>query len=414
MIPVLALFRHRDFARYYVGFGAAVLGMFMQQVALSWLVYRLSGSAWLLGVCAFMQYIPMLVLTPLAGVLADRIDRRALLLVAQSLWVAQAVLLAALFFTHALTVAWLIGVSFLFGIVSALDSSARNIFVLELISGREELPQAIALQAIMMNGGRAVGPAIAGLAVATLGEGWTLVLVAFLFLPLMGALASLKRPRRAAAARTGSFLTALKQGFVYVQTTMPLRRLVLLLALLSLAVAPYHTVMPLFAKEHFGGDARTLGLLLGAAGAGGLASTLYLASRRVVPGLGRVVIIMSVLCSVALAFFAFAPVLWMAAVCLFFVGFGLIATVASINIMLQTLAEEHMRGRVVGIFLMAGLGLLPIGSLIAGGLAQWLGGEFSLLLPALAALAGSIAFARGYARWREAVRPMYRRVGLLP
>lgn len=413
MMPALAIFRHRDFARYYAGCAASVIGMFMQQVAVSWLVYRLSGSAWLLGVTAFMQYIPLLVLTPIAGVLADRTDRRLLLLWTQALWIAQAALLAALFFIGALTVAWIIGISLVFGIVSALDSSARNMFVLELIGGRNELPHAIALQAMLLNAGRAIGPAIAGLSVAALGEGWTLALNALLFLPMMAALLSISPRRRAAASQSPRFLSALKEGFVYLHANMPLRRLVLLVALLSLAIGPYQTIMPLFATEQFGGDARTLGLLLGAAGIGALASTFYLASRRLVIGLGRVVMIASVLCSVALALFALVSVLWIATVCMFFVGFGLIATVASTNTILQTLAEEHMRGRVVGIFLMAALGFIPLGSLIAGALANTIGGRHALLVLASMALVGSLAFIRGYPRWRDAVRPMYRRLGML-
>jgi MFS family permease len=413
MANALHLLRHANVRFYFVGICLASIAMFMQLTALGWFVYRLSGSPFLLGVSAFAFLIPMLVVTPIAGLLADRVDRRRFLRVTQSCSLALGTLLAALTIAGIATVAVVIGLALALGIVCALDASARNVFLLDLVGNRADLPNAIALQALSVNVARFVGPALAGVAVAELGEGWTFALTAAGYIPLLAALVRLQRSAAARPRRVAAWHLELVEGFRYVLHVMPLRRLAMLVAVMSLAIGPYGSVMPVFARDTLGGDARTLGWLLSAAGLGALIATGYLASRRGVPGLGRVVAAAAVTTSVAMMAFSQTRALWQALPCLVALGFGYIAVNASINTLMQALAEDHLRGRIVGIFLMVAIGLVPVGNLAVGALVEWIGERPALLACGLAGVAAALWFIRGYPTWREAVRPLYQRAGLL-
>jgi len=413
MANALHLLRHANVRFYFVGICLASIAMFMQLTALGWFVYRLSGSPFLLGVSAFAFLIPMLVVTPIAGLLADRVDRRRFLRVTQSCSLALGTLLAALTIAGIATVAVVIGLALALGIVCALDASARNVFLLDLVGNRADLPNAIALQALSVNVARFVGPALAGVAVAELGEGWTFALTAACYIPLLVALVRLQRSAAARPRRVAAWHLELVEGFRYVLHVMPLRRLAMLVAVMSLAIGPYGSIMPVFARDTLGGDARTLGWLLSAAGLGALIATGYLASRRGVPGLGRVVAAAAVTTSVAMMAFSQTRALWQALPCLVALGFGYIAVNASINTLMQALAEDRLRGRVVGIFLMVAIGLVPLGNLAVGALVEWIGERPALLACGLAGVAAALWFIRGYPTWREAVRPLYQRAGLL-
>ena len=413
MPSALHLLRHRGVRFYFVGLCLASIAMFMQLTALGWFVYRLSGSPFLLGVSAFAFLIPMLVITPVAGLLADRVDRRKLLRVTQSCSVALGALLAALTLAGVATVPVVIGLALALGSVCALDASARNVFLLDLVGNRADLPNAIALQAVTVNVARFVGPALAGIALAELGEGGTFALTALGYVPLLAALIWLQHSATARPRRVAPWHMELLEGFRYVLRIMPLRRLALLIAVMSLAIGPYGSIMPVFARDTLGGDSRTLGWLLSAAGLGALIATGYLASRRGVPGLGRVIAAAAVTTSIAMMAFSQTRALWQALPCLLALGFGYIAINASINTLMQALAEDHLRGRVVGIFLMLAIGLVPVGNLAVGALVEWIGERPALLACGLAGLAAGLWFIRGYPTWREAVRPLYQRAGLL-
>jgi len=413
MANALHLLRHPNVRFYFVGICLASIAMFMQLTALGWFVYRLSGSPFLLGGSAFAFLIPMLVVTPIAGLLADRVDRRRFLRVTQSCSLVLGTLLAALTIAGIATVAVVIGLALALGIVCALDASARNVFLLDLVGNRADLPNAIALQALSVNVARFVGPAVAGVAVAELGEGWTFALTAAGYIPLLAALVRLQRSAAARPRRVAAWHLELVEGFRYVLHVMPLRRLAMLVAVMSLAIGPYGSIMPVFARDTLGGDARTLGWLLSAAGLGALIATGYLALRRGVPGLGRVVAAAAVTSSVAMMAFSQTRALWQALPCLIALGFGYIAVNASINTLMQALAEDRLRGRVVGIFLMVAIGLVPLGNLAVGALVEWIGERPALLACGLAGVAAALWFIRGYPTWREAVRPLYQRAGLL-
>lgn len=413
MPHALHLLRDGSIRFYFAGFALAGVAMFMQWTVVGWFVYRLSNSAFLLGLAGFAFLIPTLVITPVAGLLAERVDRRRLLIFSQALSIVLGLSLAALGLAGLANATLVIWIALLQGMVSALDASARNLFLLDLAGHRANLPQAIALQGITLNLARFAGPALAGVAVATLGEGWTFALTAFGYVPLLAALTRIRHSVAARPPRQVPWLAELAEGFRYVLRTMPVRRLAAVLAVVSLAIGPYQSIMPVFARDALGGDARTLGWLLGAAGFGAIGATLYLASRRGVPGLGRVVAVAGVTTSVALAGFSQTAALWQSLAALAVLGFGYIAFVASINTLMQALAEDDMRGRVVGIFLMLALGFVPLGSLALGALVEWIGPRLALLGCGLTGLAAAVWFARGYPAWREAVRPLYQRAGLL-
>lgn len=413
MPNALRLLRDGSVRRYYLGLALAAVAMFMQWAALGWFVYRLSDSPFLLGVAGFAFLIPMLIVTPVAGVLADRTDRRRLMIWTQTLSILLGAALAALALAGIATVGIVIAFALLQGSVSALDSSARNVFLLDLVGSRADLPSAIALQAMTVNLARFVGPALAGLAVVALGEGWTFALTAAGYAPLLVALARIRRTGATRPPRKAAWHAELADGFRYVLRTMPLKRLAAVLAVVSLTIGPYHSIMPVIARDTLGGDARTLGWLLGAAGLGALIATAYLASRRAVPGLGRIVAGAGVTTGIAMVLFSQAQALWQALACLAVLGFGYIAFVASINTLMQSLAEDELRGRVVGIFLMLAIGLVPLGSLALGALIEWIGERPALLAAGLGGLAAALWFIRGYPTWRLAVRPLYVRAGLM-
>jgi MFS family permease len=413
MAHALHLLRHGNVRFYFIGLCVATIAMFMQLTALGWFVYRLSGSPFLLGVSGFAFLIPMLVVTPVAGLLADRVDRRRLLRVTQSCSLALGALLAALSLAGFATVPLVIGLALALGVVSALDASARNVFLLDLVGNRADLPNAIAMQALAVTVARFVGPALAGVSLAELGEGWTFALTALGYAPLLVALIRLQQSAAARPRRLAAWHIELVDGFRYVLRIMPLRRVAVVAAVMSLAIGPYQSIMPVFARDTLGGDARTLGWLLSAAGFGALVATGYLASRRGVPGLGRVIAAAAVTTSVAMLAFSQTRALWQALPCLVVLGFGYIAINASINTLMQALSEDHLRGRVVGIFLMLAIGLVPIGNLAVGALVEWIGERPALLACGLAGLAAGLWFIRGYPTWRDAVRPLYQRAGLL-
>lgn len=413
MIPALRALRHRNFAMFFGGLSTSNIAMFVQLVATGWYVYRLSNSPFLLGVAGFAVLIPWLLLAPIGGLVADRVDRRKLLMTTQSLSLVQALVIAAVIFAHVDSPWMVIAINLFYGIVSALDSSTRNVFLLDLVGSREDLPNAIALQAMLVNSARFIGPALAGLLVAEFNEGWTFVIVAACYVPVLVALSRIPSSARPAHKKSGPLATELLDGFRYVFHSMPLRRVALLLGVFSFTIGPYSSIMAVFARDTFGGDARTLGLLLGASGFGALIAAVYLASRRGVPGLGRVLAVASMTTAIALALFSQTRTVWQAMFCLAVLGFGYIALVASTNTLMQSLAEDHVRGRVVGIFLMLALGLMPIGTLAMGALIEAIGERWALLVCGLAGVIASGWFIRGYPQWREAVRPLYQRAGLI-
>lgn len=409
----LRALRHRNFRVFYAGMAISVFGTWMQTVGASWLVYQLTGSAFLLGLVAAAQQLPMLVLGPIAGVWADRVDRRRLLVATQVVALLQAALLAALTFAGAVTVTHVVLVSLVLGLTVAIETPTRQAFLLELVESKEDLPNAIALQSTMFNSARLVGPTLAGFVVAGFGEAWCFVLNALSYFGILAAYTAIRVGPRERRARPAHLAAELAAGFRWVFGLMPARRRILLIAGVSFFSAPWQPLMPIVAAERFGGDSRTLGMLIGAVGGGALCGTLFLALRSSVLGLGRMIAGASVAAGVGLTLFAIAPWLPLAALGLPVLGFGVIVAGASTNTILQTVADEDLRARVISIYVTVFLGMGPIGNFLAGAIAERIGARWTLFAYGLALTACAAAFVHGYAAWRVAMREVYARLGMI-
>jgi len=406
-------FRHANFRRYFAGQSLSMIGTWVQQVAMAWLVWRLTGSAWLLGAVAFCSNIAILLLGPVAGVLADRVHKRPALLVTQSLLLAQAVVLALLAWSGQVQIWHLLGCALWLGTVTAFDVPLRQTLFVHLVDDRADVPNAIALNSFMVNGARVVGPALAGALLAVVSETVCFAINALTFGAVMWAIVRLRWPDSAApAAPRGGWWRSWNEGARYAFGFPPVRALLILVAMLAWTIAPYSALMPVYAGAIYGGGAHTLGFLLSSAGAGALGSTIYLASRRSVRGLGKVIAAAAGASGLALAAFAYLTVLPLALVLMAVVGGGLILAAASSNTIIQTVVEDRLRGRVVGFYTMAFLGIAPLGNLAAGALGNAIG------VQATFAVNGIVCFVTALWLWRRLpalavlMRPTYERLGI--
>ena len=405
--------RARNFRLFVAGQGFSLIGTWMQQVAMSWLVYRLSGSAMLLGVAGFLHQIPSLFLTPLAGVLADRWDRRRLLIITQCLAMIQAAVLSVVVLTGTVQIWHIILLSAVLGIINAFDIPIRQSFVVEMVDQREDLGNAIALNASLFNAARLIGPSIAGIVVAAVGEGVCFLINSLSFCGVVAALAAMRISPRPHRSEQRNVFHELRDGITYSIGFSPIRKILLLVALVALAGMSYAVLMPVFAREILHGGSRTFGFLLSSAGCGAFLSTLFLASRSTVLGLGRIISASVALLGIGIAVFACSTSLPLSGCALAIVGFGATATMASCNTVLQTIVEEDKRGRVMSFFSVAFSGMLPFGSLLAGWLAGAVGPRQTLLLGSLGCFAGAALFARHLPNIRENVRPIYVQLGII-
>ena len=412
MHPALRAFRSKSFRIFYAGQGLSLLGNWMQTVAMSWLVYRITGSALLLGVTAGAQQLPILFFSPIAGVWADRVNRRRMLMLIQSLAFLQALTLALLTFAEAIRVPHLIALALFLGVITAFETPTRQAFLLELIEHREVLPNAIALQSLLFQSTRFVGPSVAGVVLAAFGEAWCFALNALFYLAIIVTYAVVRvKPR---TRPTGvEWWRELASGFAYAFGFTGTRRLLLLLTAMGFFTAPWSSLMPIFAAETFSGGSRTFGFLIGAVGLGAILGTFALAARGSVRGLGRVIAAATVAAGVALTGFSWSGTLWLSLVFLAIFGAGLVVTAASINTILQTIADEDKRARVISMYVMCFLGFAPIGNFTAGALAEAVGAHWTLFGCGLIVVLAGGAFALGLKSWAQAVRPVYLRQGII-
>ncbi len=411
---MLRALHSRNYRLFFAGQSVSLIGTWMQQVALSWLVYRITGSALLLGVVGFAGQIPTFLLAPFAGVLADRWNRRPVLLITQSLAMTQATVLAAIVLTGTIPVWLIILLSITLGTINAFDIPIRQAFVVELVERKEDLGNAIALNSSLVNAARLIGPSVAGLLVATLGEGVCFLINAVSYLPIIIAIMAMRlRPsqRRPGQKR---ILHELKEGFGYAWHFKPIRYILMLLALISLMGMPYAVLMPIFAKKVLHGGAHTFGFLMASSGIGALASTMYLASRRSIVGLGRVIALATCTFGVGVMGFALSRSIYLSPVFLALAGFGAMAQIASSNTILQTIVDDDKRGRIMSFFAMSFMGATPIGSLLAGAVADRIGAPTTLLMGGAACLVGGLLFGRQLKQLRPLVHPIYARLGIIP
>jgi MFS family permease len=411
----LRALRHRNFRLFLGGQIISVVGTWMQQVALNWLVYRLSGSAFLLGLVGFAGQIPTLFLSPLAGVWADRWNRHRMVIATQLLSMAQALALAALAFAHVTNVWPMVALSFFLGLVNAVDVPARQSFLVEMVNGREDLANAIALNSSMFNLARLVGPAIAGVLIGFVGEGVVFLLNGLSYLAVIAALLAMRLHKRPPSKASAPDVRArLAEGFRYAWNFRPIRAILLLVGVVSMMGVPYNVLLPIFATEVLHGGAHTYGFLVGATGVGALFGALFLAARPTVRGLGRIIVLSVLLFGSGLVAFSFSRNEWLSVALLLIAGFGLMTQMASSNTILQTIVDEGKRGRVMSLYTVAFMGMIPFGSLLTGAVAGPLGAPTTVRLGGAACILGALAFARALPSFREEVRPIYARLGIIP
>jgi MFS family permease len=405
--------RHRNYRLYLTGQLISVCGTWMQQVALSWLVYRLTGSATLLGAVGFASQVPIFALSPIGGVVSDRFSCRRILLLTQSVALVQALLLAVLTIGGWVEVHYLIILGAVLGIVNAFDMPARQTLVNRLVSV-EDLPNAIALNSSMINAARIVGPAIAGLLVAALGEGFCFLLNALSYLAVIWALLAMHVSESGRSARQHlSIAHSLAEGVRYIAANAPIRTLLLLLGIFGLLGMPYMTLMPVFAGKVHNGGAGALGVMMGAVGLGALAGALFLARRKEFLGIGRIIVVSGVGFGLGLIVFTAAPAYALSLTILLVVGFCWMVLIAASNTVLQSLAAERMRGRVMSLFSMMLVGMAPFGSLLAGALADRFGAPLVVATGGLCCAAAALWFARLLPRLRAAAIPVLIRRGII-
>ncbi len=383
----------RNYRLYFIGQLVSLAGTWMQQIAMVWLAWRLSNSAQVLGLVGFASQIPILLFGAFTGVLTDRFDRRRILMVTQSVALAQALLLAALTWFGWISPAWLVGLAFVLGCVNALDVPARQAFSVQLVDDRADLPNAIALNSLLMNSARFVGPALAGFAVAIIGEAWCFALNAGSYLAVLLALRAIDAPASPPSAHASAF-AAFRAGFDYAMANRDIRSRLLVVAAVSFLVTPYAVLMPLFASEIFQGDASTYGTLIASAGAGALLAGLHLASRKGTEGLSRRASFAVAAAGLALAAFAVNPLLTLAYPIVMALGFAVITVIAGSNTLIQVWVEDGYRGRVMAIFSMAFLGIAPLGAFVVGNLAHYAGVRATLFTCGLLTVVVGIAALR--------------------
>ncbi|PIU20599.1 MAG: MFS transporter [Elusimicrobia bacterium CG08_land_8_20_14_0_20_59_10] len=409
----LRAFKYRNYRLFFGGQCISLVGTWMQMVALSWLVYRLTGSTVLLGVTGFANQIPSLLLAPFTGVAADRFDRRKILLFTQALAMTQALALALLVLYGSPQIWQIISLAVMLGVVNAFDMPARQAFVIELVEKKEDLPNAIALNSSMFNSARLVGPSIAGLLIAAFGEGICFLLNALSYLVVIAALLAIRPPRsrRGAAQKkdAGGFIEGLWYAFSYA----PIRYIIMMMAAGSLLGMPYTVLMPAYVKEILHGGPETLGFLMASAGCGALLGALRLAGRRYPAGLERGIPLFTGIFGCGLLAFSFSTVFALSAVLIAAASFGMISFMASANTVVQTLVDDDKRGRVMSLYGVAFMGMAPFGSLLAGWAASRLGVAYTIALSGALVLAATAFFISRLDRITAHAAPVYSRLGLL-
>lgn len=415
-LHMLRALKYRNYRLYFTGQSISLIGSWMTRIATSWLVYRLTGSALLLGLTGFAGQIPAFLLGPFAGVLVDRWDRRKLLVITQVLAMVQSFALAALTLSHRITVNEIIGLSVVQGLVNAFDMPGRQAFAVQMIDNKEDLSNAIALNSSMINAGRLIGPSLGGVIIAAVGEGYCFLIDGISYIAVIASLLMMRltvAAGRKGKAREG-MLTQLREGWSYVSGFQPIRNILLLLAFVSLVGFPYTVLMPVFATRILHGGPATLGLLMAATGIGALAGAVTLANRRSVLGLGRVIPWMAILFGAGLIGFSLSRSVWLSAILLVATGFGFITQLASSNTLMQTVVDDDKRGRLMSYYTMAFQGTAPFGSLLAGVLAHRFGAPATLTMGGAGCVLGALLFLRALPEFRATLRPIYTRMGILP
>lgn len=405
---------HRNFRLFLLGQSISLIGTWMQQVAMTWLLYRLTDSGLMLGVLGFASQMPGFFIAPVAGVLTDRWNRHRSVIATQALAMAQAFLLFGLSYANQIHVWHLMALGVVLGVINAFDMPLRQAFLSEMVRSKDDLANAIALNSSVFNGARLVGPSVAGLLLAVGGESTCFLVNALSYIPVLWALLSMRElPRRTGGAGT-AIVSGLKEGLVYAFGFSPIRSLLSLLALVSMMVTALSVLMPVFAKETLRGGAPELGFLMAASGAGALCGALYLASRTSVRGLGIRIAGGTFAFGFGTIAFSFSHHLWLSMALLVVIGFSVMLQMGASNTILQTIVEEDKRGRVMSLYTAAFLGMAPLGSILAGLSSKWMGAPHTMQVAGAIVIAGALLFLSHLPEMRKLIRPIYRQAGIIP
>lgn len=406
--------RHRNFRLFFGGQSISLIGTWMTRVATSWLVYRLTKSALLLGTVGFAGQIPTFLFAPFAGVLVDRIDRRKVLLWTQALAMVQSLALAWLTLSHRITIGEILALSVMQGVINAFDMPGRQSFMVKMVGDRADLSNAIAINSSMVNTARLIGPALAGLLIAATSEGWCFLVDGVSYIAVIASLTAMHLPFEEPRPAEASMVTQLREGWAYVSGFRSIRTILALFALLSLMGWPFMVLMPVFAAQVLHGGPHTLGFLMGAVGVGSLSSALAMVARRSVRGLTKMIPIAALAFGLGLIAFGLSHSFWLSLLMMLLTGFGMMQGLTASNTIIQTLVEEKMRGRVMSYYTMAFVGMAPFGSLLAGMLAHAIGAPHTVIVSGAACILGAAWFWSQLPAVRREMRPIYERLGIIP
>jgi MFS family permease len=406
--------RHPNFKLFFAGQSISIVGTWMTKLATTWLVYRLTHSALLLGIVGFAGLIPTFALAPFAGVWIERLNRRKLLVWTQAAAAIQSLTMAALTLAHVITLREIVALAVFQGLINAFDTPGRQIFLVQMVEDRNDLGNAIAINSSMANGARLIGPALAGLVIAAFGEGGCFLIDGISYLAVIASLLLMRIKPLDIDRSNASMFEQMREGWQYVSTFRPVRTILLFSALLALMGYPYAVLLPIFAGQVLHGGAATLGWLTGASGIGALVSGLSLAVRKSAAGLTRMLPVAAAVLGGALILFGLSDTLWLSLVLMVFVGFGMMQVFSASNTVIQTLVPEDKRGRVMSYYVMALFGTAPFGSLLAGSLAHRIGAPHTVFLTGAFCIATSLWFTLELPKMNAVMRPVYQDMGLPP
>jgi MFS family permease len=405
--------RSRNYRLFFAGQGVSLIGTWMTQIATVWLVYDLTQSAFMLGIVGFTSQIPSFVLAPFGGAFVDRFSRHQILIGTQILAMGQSLALATLALSGAIQIWHVFALSIFQGIINAVDAPARQVFVFELVEQREDLANAIAINSTMFNGARLIGPALGGLLIARVGEGYCFLIDGLSYIAVIMALLAMRLVPTDIPMMAGSHLQKIKEGFVYAFSSPPIRSILLLSGLVSLMGMQYAVLVPVFADKILKGDAQTLGFLMAASGVGAIFGGVYLATRRSVIGLGKFIVISPSVLGTGLIIFSLSRFLPLSLFAMLLIGLGTILQISAGNIILQTIVDDDKRGRVMSLYTMSFLGMTPFGNLLGGTLGDRIGVTDTLIIAGIVCILGSIYFSRQLPALKKIVYKIYERKGII-
>ena len=420
--------RYRNFRLFFGGQTISLIGTWMTRIATSWLVFRLTHSALLLGTVSFAGQIPTFIIAPFAGVWIDRLDRRQVLVWTQTLAMVQSLALAGLTFSGHISISWILGLSILQGVINAFDMPGRQSFMVQMVGDKADLGNAIAINSSMVNVARLIGPSLAGMLIAVTSEAWCFLIDGISYIAVIVSLLMMRLEASAVRREPKSTFAEMKEGWTYVSGFVPIRIILMLFAAVSLMGMPFVVLMPVFAANVLKGGPHTLGFLMGAMGVGALISALSLAARKSVRGLIRMIPISAAVFGLGLVGFGLSHFFWLSMLMVLIAGMGMMQGMAASNTIIQTLVSEDKRGRVMSYYTMAFVGMAPFGSLLAGTMAHgipptpvWIvagmvlsGAQWTVIINGAVVVIGAAWFFTRLPVLRRSVRPIYQELGIIP